>query len=681
MNTDYTAIILSVGLFLALSIAISAAPGDLDSTFGTGGKVITPGIGAIDDIAIQPDGKIVAVSSERRIVRYNANGSLDSLFGTGGIVIVLLGDNTYLNSVAIQADGRIIAGGTYRVGTEYWIAVFRYNGDGTLDTTFNGTGYITTPYLSVYASEIAIQPDGKMVFAGDSYTGYLDSIVYRYNSNGTPDTSFGGTGRIIIQNSRAYSVAVQPDGKIVIAGDSSNGFTTFRHNADGSPDASFGSAGRVITHFPDIYNCPVCGDIGSYANQIIIQPDGKIVVKGDVGFSDVFNSYPVFVRHNPNGALDTTFGINGILQVLNPGNLRGEMTIQPDGKIVAVGFRSNPASYFDFLIARYNAFGSPDTTFNGEGWITADFGGQDDARVAAIQPDGKIVVAGFGDAAAASALARYQGGSNANIRTRFDFDGDGRADVSVFRPSDRTWYLNQSTNGFSATQWGLSTDKLVPADYDGDGKTDISVYRDGIWYWLNSSDNSFNARQFGIASDIPVPANYYTDGSGRAELAVYRSGTWWILNLANNQINTIQFGLAADKPVPSDYDGDGRTDIAVYRDGIWYLLRSTQGFAAVQFGVTTDKVVPADFDGDGKTDLAVYRDGVWYLLGSQAGFAAFQFGIPSDIPAPADYDGDGKTDPAVYRDGVWYLLQTTNGFAAAAFGLANDKPVSSAYLP
>jgi photosystem II stability/assembly factor-like uncharacterized protein len=262
-----------------------------------------------------------------------------------------------------------------------------------------------------------------------------------------------------------------------------------------------------------------------------------------------------------------------------------------------------------------------------------------------------------------------------------DFDGDGRADISVFRPSDRTWYLNQSTNGFSATQWGLSTDKLAPADYDGDGRTDISVYRDGMWYWLNSSTGSFNARQFGIASDIPVPANYYTGGNGGSELAVYRSGTWWILNLSNNQITTIPFGLASDKPVASDYDGDGRADCAVYRNGIWYLNRSTHGFAAVQFGIAGDRPLPADYDGDGKTDLAVYRDGTWYLLQSINGFAAFQFGIASDMSAPADYDGDGRADAAVFRNGVWYLRQSTSGFAIQQFGFTNDKPVPSAYLP
>ena len=266
-------------------------------------------------------------------------------------------------------------------------------------------------------------------------------------------------------------------------------------------------------------------------------------------------------------------------------------------------------------------------------------------------------------------------------RTAFDFDGDGRADVSVFRPSDRTWYLNQSTAGFFATQFGLSTDKITPADFDGDGRTDIAVFRDGVWYWLGSSNGNFNAIEFGLAGDIPAAADY--SGDGRAELAVYRGGVWWTLNLSNNQVNAVSFGISNDKPVPADYDGDGKADQAVYRgNGEWHLNRSSQGYAVVQFGLATDKPTVGDYDGDGKADEAVYRAGTWYLLRSSQGFTQFQFGIASDTPAPADYDGDGRTDAAIYRGGTWWILQSTNGLARnQQFGLANDSPIPAAFVP
>jgi hypothetical protein len=265
-----------------------------------------------------------------------------------------------------------------------------------------------------------------------------------------------------------------------------------------------------------------------------------------------------------------------------------------------------------------------------------------------------------------------------------DFDGDGKSDVSVFRPSDGVWYLLNSSAGFSATQFGISDDKLVPADYDGDQKTDLGVYRNGIWY-LQRSMLGFTGVSFGIATNVPLPADF--DGDGKAEIAVYRpsDGAWYVLNLITNQFSAVQFGNSTDKPVPADFDGDSKADFVVYRpqEGVWYQLRSTQGFTAVQFGISTDKPVVGDYDGDGKDDPAVFRpsDGTWYLLRSTQGFTAAQFGISTDLPTPGDYDGDGKTDLAVFRDGSWFQLRSTQGFAAVQFGAATDKPVPNAFVP
>jgi hypothetical protein len=261
---------------------------------------------------------------------------------------------------------------------------------------------------------------------------------------------------------------------------------------------------------------------------------------------------------------------------------------------------------------------------------------------------------------------------------RADFDGDGKSDVSVFRPSERVWYLNQSTNGFGAVQFGFSTDRIVPADYDGDRKTDIAVFRDGTWYLLRSQAG-FAQLQFGLAGDVPVPADY--DGDGKAEIAVFRAGIWYSYNLVNGQIAVNQFGQAGDLPVVADYDADSRADQALYRAGFWHLNRSNQGYTVVQFGVASDKPVQADYDGDAKTDVAVYRDGTWYMLNSSTGSAAVQWGIATDIPAPGDYDGDGKSDQAVYRDGIWWILRSTAGTAATQFGLSGDMPVANRYLP
>ncbi|MEZ5307474.1 MAG: DUF1906 domain-containing protein, partial [Pyrinomonadaceae bacterium] len=270
-----------------------------------------------------------------------------------------------------------------------------------------------------------------------------------------------------------------------------------------------------------------------------------------------------------------------------------------------------------------------------------------------------------------------------------DFDGDGKTDVSVWRPDTSVWYIiNSSNSTFHIQSFGLPTDILTPGDYDGDGKTDLAVWRpsEGIWHqYSRSIHTSF---QFGSSGDIPVPADY--DGDGRTDFAVYRpsTGVWYIKNSLDSRgtsYTILSFGLNGDKPVPGDYDGDGKADLAVWRpsDGNWYLLQSTQGFSAVHFGLDGDKPAQGDYDGDGKTDFGIFRNGVWYLLKSQEGLGVAQFGLAGDMPTTGDFDGDNKSDIAVFRpsNGTWYMLQSQSGFTAVQFGRDGDKPVPNAYLP
>lgn len=269
-----------------------------------------------------------------------------------------------------------------------------------------------------------------------------------------------------------------------------------------------------------------------------------------------------------------------------------------------------------------------------------------------------------------------------------NFDADTRSDISVYRPSNGTWYgLLTAQPGYTVTQFGQNGDIPAPGDYDGDGITDHVVFRptNGIWY-LRLSTGGFTTRAFGAAGDIPVPGDY--DGDGKNDLAVWRptNGAWYFQGSTNIYI-VRQFGQNGDKPAQGDYDADGVTDFVVFRpsNNTWYLqLSKVPGFTTRQFGESSDLPVPADYDGDGRTDISVFRpsNGVWYRLTATEGFAAFQFGQNGDKPAPADYDGDGKTDFAVFRNGLFFIHGSLGPtYGVTSFGQAGDIPVASGYIP
>jgi subtilisin-like proprotein convertase family protein len=275
-------------------------------------------------------------------------------------------------------------------------------------------------------------------------------------------------------------------------------------------------------------------------------------------------------------------------------------------------------------------------------------------------------------------------------KSRADFDGDGKTDLSVFRPAEGNWYMNRSTAGFSAVQFGVASDIIVPGNYDSDSKTDVAVFRpsEGKWYLLRST-GGFAAVQWGQNGDIPQPGNY--DADPEDELMVFRpsNGTWYSINIDGSGFSAIQFGATGDLPVSGDFDGDGKEDPAVFRpsNATWYVRTPSGAASQAQFGVSTDLPVPADYNGDNKDELAVFRpsNGTWYVYRGTGvpsqNFDSYQFGANGDVPVPGDYDGDGKDDLAVYRNGTWFMNRSTSGFASAGFGLASDRAVPKSYIP
>ena len=384
--------------------------GSLDISFDSDGKVTTD-FGTADygySTAIQNDGKIIVAGSSGNsfaLARYNNNGSLDTSFDGDGKTTLNFGTNEdYGQSVVIQNDGKIIiAGITTIIGLNTDFALARFNSDGTLDNTFGiGGKVITSVGGEDQVYQAAIQSDGKIVVVGTSSlaSDYGYSLA-RFNTDGSLDTSFDGDGKTILDlafdiNRDSFTLAIQTDGKIVIGGVSDGDFALLRLNSNGSLDTTFDGDGKATT---DI----VTGNT-DVIRSISIQSDGKIVATGTTYDTNSVADL-VIVRYTTNGSLDSSFGNLGKVIVNFGGSEEGtSIVLQNDGKIVVAGIID-----FDFLLLRYNSNGTIDTTFDTDGKVTTNFGGEDAAISIKLQTNGKIVVAGFSNDD--FAVARYINGT------------------------------------------------------------------------------------------------------------------------------------------------------------------------------------------------------------------------------------------------------------------------------
>jgi uncharacterized delta-60 repeat protein len=744
------------------------ADGSVDSSFNIGN---TSTSGRMYAVLAQPDGKVLIGGSfdgifintvQYRLFRFNADGSPDSTFvgqagssSSSGDVrafelqngnkILVGGDYPQLNGVFrggigrlnldssldtsfvgffgsfttpnvfhLLPDGKIYVGGGFSaIGTSFKPFFARLNSDGSADNSFSLDSRVDN---SIYS--IAIQPDGKILlggYTGDNFSRIVSKGVWRINADGSLDTTFNTQ---IAQLETVRSIIVQPDGKILIAGaftkvNNVSRTSLARLNPDGSLDTAFN---------------PVLGGIS--ANAIALQADGKIMVGGNfnnVGGTPVGN----FARLNADGTLDTTFNAGS-----GANSTVSSFLITPAGKIYVGGnfFTFNGASLRSLV--RLNTDGSLDNTFNTQrlsssvssiiqlpnnkilisGAVSITFDSMPRERMirlfengvidysfdvgkmfingstggvfqTAVQPDGKILAGGAFDTVNGNTrwgLMRLN--TFARVSPAFyDYEGDGKSDITVFRPSTGIWYrMNSYFNQIRAFRFGISEDKIVPADFDGDFLTDVAVFRpsEGNWYIQNSGTGVYSIIHFGLPGDIPVAKDF--DGDGKADIAVFRpsTGVWYLLQ-SRDGFGALRFGLDEDIPTAADYDGDGKCDIAVFRPstGVWYIINSNNGgIVTLSFGLTGDIPVQNDFDGDYKADIAVFRpsEGVWYILQSSQGLRAFQFGINGDKPVVADYDGDEKADIAVYRNGAWYILNSsTFTYTFINFGLSGDTALTN----
>ncbi|SCY03945.1 T9SS type A sorting domain-containing protein [Flavobacterium caeni] len=433
-------------------LSVGAMQAQLDPTFGVGGKVVTNVSNATFNVtcqALQSDGKIVMAGhvadghrSRGFVCRVNADGSTDTGFNGGNII------NEYADhyfAVAVQTDGKIVVGG----GFDGEIAMARYNNNGTLDTTFDDDGLIYTPEANVSRRlvDVAIQTDGKIVALTEyANSPYEDYRLMRFTTDGFPDTSFDGDGTIVTNVNAAdkpVSVTLQGDGKILVGGytlaAATDNFFITRHNANGSLDTSFNSTGKKIFTFTNAANL----------YDVAVQPDGKIVYNGRL-YSP---TRMITGRINANGTTDNTFGTGGNTTTavnIDSSNGDGKMKIQPDGKIFAINrFSYSADNSQDVFMIRYNANGSLDATFDGDGSKIFSYGdGSDFGRDFDIIGT-KILISGNSEMSFSEnriAMARF----NADGSLDATFDDDG------------TKFMNFIYNSYdAATAMALQTDGKI----------------------------------------------------------------------------------------------------------------------------------------------------------------------------------------------------------------------------
>jgi uncharacterized delta-60 repeat protein len=410
----------SLFFVLAITFAVGAPAraqdGSLDPTFGNGGLVMTdfgPGDDFARDVALQPDGKIIVAGAgtptggyDFTLARYNSDGSPDMSFGAGGIVTTDFRTFDLVYALALQPDGKIVVAGNSWFDTDDF-AVARYNSDGSLDVSFGPGGIVTTDLGdNEYANAVAIQPDGRILLAGTSLHGMLPAqtsqfALIRYTSDGSLDTTFDADGIVITDFGSSLdggnAVTLLPDGKILVAGFGSNG-----------TDLDFALARYNGDGSPDASfdsDGKVLTDFAGKSDTgtaLDLQIDGKIIVAGYTS-NNVHTDFAL-ARYNSDGALDTTFGTGGRAATdLASAYYARDAEIQEDGKIILAGFRNFQG--LDIVLMRFHPNGSLDTAFGTEGIVTSDFSFADLAHSLTLQPDGKVLVAGSSNAA--FAVARY----------------------------------------------------------------------------------------------------------------------------------------------------------------------------------------------------------------------------------------------------------------------------------
>ena len=393
--------------------AAAAGPGSLDPSFGTGGKVLTDlgvGGGAVTDAVLQSNGDIV-VSGGFGLARYLPDGQLDRSFGTGGLApagFAFDGDSG--TAVAVQPDGKIIWAGSqgnpaFPAGGTFEFAVARFNPDGTLDASFGAGGKVSTEFFNPplqgaqeFADAVLVQPDGKILVAGSARQGQnrfapIQGAIARYNPDGILDSGFGSGGKVLTAGNGPFTT---------LGLDAAGDVFVLPALAEFSPD---GQADATVT--------PAAITASSHGGDAAFLPSGQFVVASTVGVAKHDTDVEV-QRFNAGGSLasaSTPFDYSGATGLDQARDGASAVAVQANGQALAAGSHFLGTSVFG--LARINPGGTLDAGFGTGGTLTTTFNGDDGAGALLVQPDGKIIAVGFSENNTTGhvfiALARYNG--------------------------------------------------------------------------------------------------------------------------------------------------------------------------------------------------------------------------------------------------------------------------------
>jgi len=562
------------------------APGALDTTFGTDGKVTTDFFGYDDGanaVAIDSQGRIVAAGFANScggyycfaVARYNANGSLDTTFGTDGKVTTdFFNEEGWAHALAIDSSDRIVLAGD----TFGYFTLVRYNTDGSLDTTFGTDGKVADDFGGGenVPFALAIDSNGKIVVAGYTTSDnlYADFALARYNSDGSIDDTFGTDGKVTTdfkEYDYLYALAIDSTGKIVVAGSTQPepydahlcDFALARYNTDGSLDTTFGTNGKVTTDF---------GGRDDECFTLAIDGQGRIVVAGFSADPDYTFSQFALARYKSDGNLDTTFSNDGIVITNFEGSYEAASALAIDkaDKIVVAGYATS-----DFALARYNSNGSFDTTFGIDGKVTTKFEGSSGAASAlAIDGSGKIVVAGlttpddgfYGDFALARYLAEEINPPTGTIQINGEADATRNTEVTLTLTAtdDTPGKIRMCiSNTMTCSTWTAFAETMSWTLTSGNGTKTVYVWFKDVWGNVNPTPYSDT-----ILLDTKDP----TDGTvtatpGNTQVAL----EWTGFADTGSEIGRYKVVFAAGTVPPSCSEGKviySGTDTSFIHDGL-----------------------------------------------------------------------------------------------------------------